>query len=191
MADFCLTKVRLETYHVRLHPYIGAIMVDDNGEKKYISGLAAILPEDVSQDPAFAYFVPPKSKKYPVEWLTFWKTPSDIGVGLMEQALSENLTLSDYRIRDYLIGSIGIGNYVFVNQREVARKLNLNKSTVNESIKKLLSLKIIIAGPKSGRSNTYMINPAFCFFGSLDNGVKARKETINKAKVLKFDGGKK
>lgn len=164
-------------------------MEDGNGKKKYISGLAAILPEDISQDPTFAYFVPPKNRKYPVEWLTFWKTPSDIGVGLMEQAVSENLTLSDYRVRDYLIGSIGIGNYVFVNQREVARNLNLNKSTVNESVKKLLALKIIIAGPKSGRSNTYMVNPAFCFFGKIENGVKARKETIKneKAKILNFN----
>lgn len=160
---------------------------DDKGQA--LSGWATVLPDDISQPPTTAYFVAPHKKKYPVEWLTFWKTSSDIGVGLMEQAVSENLNLSDYRIRDYLIGSIGIGNYVFVNQREIARNLHLNKSTVNESIKKLLSLKIIIAGPKSGRSNTYMVNPAFCFFGGLSDGVKARNKIIKetKAKIIDFN----
>lgn len=153
-----------------------------------VSGLATVWPDDIQQEPITAYFIPPYKKKYSVEWLTFWKTSSDIGVGLMEQAVSENLTLSDYRVRDYLIGSIGIGNYVFVNQREVARNLNLNKSTVNESIKKLLTLKIIIAGPKSGRSNTYMVNPAFCFFGALNDGVKARNQAIKneKSNIIQF-----
>ena len=167
-------------------------MVDGKEDDRYVSGLATVCPEDIEQSPITAYFVPPIKKKYPVEWLTFWKTSSNIGVGLMEQAVAENLTLSDYRIRDYLIGSIGIGNYVFVNQREVARNLNLNKSTVNESIKRLLSLEILIAGPKSGRSNTYMVNPALCFFGSLNDGVKARREAIkhSKAKIIKFDHNK-
>lgn len=158
-------------------------------DKKYISGLASVWPKDENQSPDTVYFEPPRKKRYSVEWLMFWKTPSEIGVGLMEQAISEKLNLSDYRVRDFLIGTIGIGNFVFVNQRDVARKLNLNKSTVNESIKKLISLNIIIPGPKSGRSNTYKVNEAFCFFGGLSDGVSARKNAISKGKgkILHFN----
>lgn len=154
----------------------------------YPTGLATIFPDDEKQTPIQAYFTPPHDKKYNINWIVLWQNSSEIGVGLMEQAESENMTLSDYRVRDFLLGTIGIGNYVFVNQREVSRKLNLNKSTVNESIKRLINLGILLVGPKSGRSNTYMINPAFCFSGSLSNGIKARKEAIkNGAKIIDFN----
>lgn len=154
----------------------------------YPSGLGTIFPDDEKQLPIQAYFTPPTKKKYNLNWIVLWQNPSEIGVGLMEQAEAENMTLSDYRVRDFLLGTIGIGNYVFVNQREVSRRLNLNKSTVNESIKRLIKLGILLIGPKSGRSNTYMINPAFCFAGGLNQGIQERNRIIkdSKAKIHKF-----
>lgn len=155
----------------------------------YPKGLAKVFPEDKNQEPIQAYFTPPKDKKYNVNWIVIWQNPSEIGVGLMEQAESNKMTLSDYRVRDFLLGTIGIGNYVFVNQREVSRRLNLNKKTVNESIKHLIGMGILLPGPKSGRSNTYMLNPAFCFNGSLNNGISARKQIIKqeRAKIINFN----
>ena len=107
---------------------------------------------------------------------------------MVAQAKSHQMTLTDYRVRDFLMGTIGLGNYVFVNQAEVARELSVHRITVVESIKRLCDMQILIKGPKSGRSNTYMVNPAFCFSGGLGNGVKQRKEAIQegKAKVLPF-----
>lgn len=161
---------------------------DKNKSQDFLCGLATAFPEDSAQTPQTVYFEPPKKKKYPLNWLLLWQTESDVGVSLMEQACSEKpLSQVEYRVRDYLLGTIGIGNMVYVNQAEVARRLNVRSASVCNAIKELIKRQIIIPGPKSGRNNTYMISPAFCFSGSLDNGIKARKETISSAKILKFD----
>ena len=46
------------------------------------------------------------------------------------------------------MGTIGLGNYVFVNQAEVARELSVHRITVVESIKRLCDMQILIKGPK-------------------------------------------
>jgi hypothetical protein len=106
----------------------------------------------------------------------------------MEQVKNETLTLSDYRIELYLMATIGFGNFVLVNQAELARELNLDKQTVHRSIKRLIALNILIPGPKSGKSNTYSLSPALCYMGKIGAGVKERARTIQegKAKRIKF-----
>ena len=148
----------------------------------YIKGLASVWPEEEGQAPQTVYFQPPKNRKYDTRWLVLWQDGSDIGVSMTEQAKMEKpLTQTEYRVRDFLMGTIGIGNCVYVNQAEVARELRLQRADVCRAIKRLIALQILIQGPKSGRSNTYMVNPAFCFFGVLGAGIKERK-----AKILEF-----
>ena len=153
-------------------------------ESEYIKGLAEVCPFD-DQPVQTVYFEPPRKRNYPARWLLLWQDESDIGVSMSEQAKAATLTLTDYRVRDYLMGTIGIGNYVYVNQAEVARQLNVRRATVCDSIKHLIALQILLQGPKSGRSNTYMVNPAFCFSGGLGNGIKQRQAVIKgtKAKI--------
>jgi hypothetical protein len=155
---------------------------------EYPKGLGTIWPEDEAQKPVTAYFTPPKEKNYPVKWLLLWQDESEIGVSMVEQAKSAEMTLTDYRVRDFLMGTIGLGNFVFVNQAEVARGLNVHRISVVRSIKRLCDMQILVRGPKSGRSNTYMVNPAFCFAGSLGKGVKERTATIKqgRAKAIPF-----
>ena len=166
-------------------------MMTTETEKAYLKGEASCWPlDDPSQPPQTVYFVPPKNKKYPARWLLLWQDPSEIGVSMVEQAKMEKpLTQTEYRVRDYLMGTIGIGNCVYVNQAEVARELNLRRPKVCEAIQRLVALGILLKGPKSGRSNTYTVSPAFCFAGSLRAGIEKRKELIKetkKAKVIKF-----
>lgn len=155
---------------------------------EYPKGFGTIWLEDEAQAPITAYFTPPRKKNYPAKWLLLWQDESEIGVSMTEQAKGGLLTQTDYRVRDFLMGTIGLGNYVFVNQAEVARELNIRKASVCDSIKRLCDMQILLKGPKSGRSNTYMVNPAFCFAGGLGNGIKERTETIKqgKAKILQF-----
>ena len=155
-------------------------------DDQHIKGLAEVWPID-DQPVQTVYFEPPRKKNYPARWLLLWQDESDIGVSMSEQAKAATLTLTDYRVRDYLMGTIGLGNYVYVNQAEVARQLNVHKVTVCESIKHLVELQILLKGPKSGRSNTYMVNPAFCFSGALGNGIKQRKEAITKGKAKRIE----
>lgn len=158
-------------------------------EKTYIKGRASVWPEEGGQAPQTVYFQPPKNKKHDARWLLLWQDGSDIGVSMTEQAEMDVLTQTEYRVRDWLMGTIGIGNYVYVNQAEMARRLRIERATASRAIKRLIELGILIQGPKSGRSNTYMVSPAFCFSSGLGNGIKARKEAIkqHKAKVIKFN----
>lgn len=159
-------------------------------EQIYLKGKASVWPEDETQAPQTVYFVPPKKKKYPERWLLLWQDGSDIGVSMTEQAEMEKpLTQTEYRVRDWLMGTIGIGNYVYVNQAHMARRLRIQRAEASRAIKRLIELGILLRGPKSGRSNTYMVSPAFCFAGALGEGIKQRKtiiEDIKKARVYQF-----
>lgn len=158
-------------------------------QTKPLFGLATAFPEDSDQLPQIVYFQPPKKKVYQSRWLLLWQDESEIGISIMEQAKSNEMTLSDYRVRDYLLATIGIGNMVMVNQREIGRELGLDKSTIFRSIKRLESFGILMRGTKNGKACTFMISPAFCFSGNLKNGIKARKDIIDnyKAKIIKFN----
>lgn len=156
---------------------------------KYPKGLATVWPKDEETAPLQAYFNPPKEKRYPVQWLSLWQDV-DTGVTMTEQAeMLKPLTQTEYRVRDWIMGTIGIGNYVYVNQAEMARRLRIDRKNASMAIKRLIEEGILLQGPKSGKSNTYMVSPAFCFKGSLVEGqqqvVKAAKEH-KKAKVIQF-----
>lgn len=154
-----------------------------------LHGPAFVLPDDSNQIPQNVYFVPPKAKKiWKESWLLLWQTEGT-GVSMIDQAKYEKpLTQTEYRVRDYIMGTIGIGNMCFINQSEVARQLKIQRADVSRAIKRLISLGIVIAGPKSGRSLTYMINPGFCFAGSLATGIKELKKakTEHQAKIINF-----
>lgn len=154
-----------------------------------LHGKATVLPEDPRQTSRDVYFLLNRKKKYPVQWLTLWQDTSEIGVSIMEQAENDILTKTEYRVRDWLLGTIGIGNFCYVNQSEMARRLNIERATASRAIKRLIELNILIPGPKSGKSNTYQISPAFCFFGKIGDGIKSRKEIIEgaKAKIIDFN----
>lgn len=158
---------------------------------EYIKGLASVWPEEDSQKPQTVYFQPPVKRKYDARWLLLWQDGSDIGVSMTEQAVMEKpLSQTEYRVRDWLLGTIGIGNMVHVNQAEIARQLRVHRISVVNAIKRLIELQILIPGPKSGRLCTYMVSPAFCFSGGLGDGIKQRKEVIKetkRGKVMTFE----
>lgn len=154
-------------------------------EEKVLRGRATVWPEE--GDIQTVYFQPPKKRLFPARWLLLWQEPSDIGVSMTEQAEMEKpLTQTEYRVRDWLLGTIGIGNFVHVNQAEMARRLRIERATASRAIKRLIELGILIKGPKSGKACTFMVSPAFCFSGGLGAGIKARKEAIQQAKVIPF-----
>ena len=79
---------------------------------------------------------------------------------LAKQATMEKpLSQAEYRVRDWLIGTIGVGKYAFVNQSEMARSLRIPRSEASRVIKQLLARKILFRGPKWGCSHSYMVSP--------------------------------
>ena len=152
-----------------------------------ISGRGTFLSDDDDKSPV-SVFVTPKNRTYQVDWIPIWQGVKT-GVTLMEQAQNEKpLTQTEYRVRDMLLGSIGLGNWAIVNQAEIARRIRVNRADVSKAIKRLIELGIVIQGGKVGRNNQYMISPAFCFKGSIGEGQKLVKEAIkqHKTKVIPF-----
>ena len=156
-----------------------------------LKGRASVWPEDNEQPPQTVYFVPPKPKrKYRAKWLILWQDASEIGLSMGEQAERNVLTVTEYRVRDWLMAKIGIGNYASISQAEMCRKLHIDKANANRAVKRLVELGILIKGPKSGRSYTYMFSPVFCFSGGLCEGVKQRAACIETVKPRKGKGVK-
>lgn len=156
-------------------------------ELEDVSGQGTFLPDDGNKSPV-SVFVFPKNRTYQVEWIPLWQGV-ETGVTLMEQAEWEKpLTQTEYRVRDMLLGSIGLGNWALVNQAEIARRIRVDRARVSQAIKRLIELGIVIQGEKIGRNHQYMISPAFCFKGSIGKGQKLVKEAVkqHKAKVIPF-----
>lgn len=155
------------------------------------NGLATLWPEDSNQQPTSVLVVNAKKRNYEVHWLNLWQDV-ETGVTLVEQAKMDTpLTQTEYRVRDMLLGSIGLGNWAIVNQSEIARQIRVHRSDVSKAILKLIELGIVIRGDKIGRNSQYMINPAFCFKGRIEEGQKYVKKAAKlrkegKAKVIPF-----
>ena len=142
------------------------------------------------------YLTKPKKKKYSERWAIMFLTDDTdegfqkTGVSLFEQSVAGKLTATDYRVRDYVFCKVGVGNNVHINQSEAARKLGIAQPNISASIKKLISLGIILEGPKAGKFCTYQVNPAVIYAGGIGNGVKAKNDIVrqykNGAKVYKF-----
>lgn len=111
--------------------------------------------------------------------------PSGIGVTFMEQAMARQLTLTDYRVRDFILGLIGLGNYVYVNHTEVGKAIKIGSSHVSESILNLCNLGILLRGPSMGGSNSYLFNAAMLYRGALSEGIKQRRAAISEFSVGK------
>ena len=150
-------------------------------------GRGTFLSDDDDKSPV-SVFVTPKNRTYQVDWIPIWQGVKT-GVTLMEQAQNEKpLTQTEYRVRDMLLGSIGLGNWAIVNQAEIARRIRVNRADVSKAIKRLRELGSVLQGGQLGRNNQYRISPAFCFKGSIGEGQKLVKEAIkqHKTKVIPF-----
>lgn len=147
-------------------------------------GPAILSPENSKQKRIPVYVADGRPKrKYNAKWLCLWL--DDTGAGIVEQSEMEKpLTQTEYRVRDWILGTIGIGNMAFINQAEMSRRLRVARPHISKAIKRLVELQILIPGPKSGRSNSYKINENFCFYGNIGDGIKARRK---EAKILNFN----
>ncbi len=127
------------------------------------------------------YLSRPKKKDYNMRWLLLWQEHGGgTGLSMIEQAADKRLTLTDYRVRDYMLCKVGIGNFVHMSQREASEYLGIAQPNISASIKKLVAMGIVLEGPSKGRFRTYQINPALAFAGNLGKGLEARKEAMGK-----------
>lgn len=92
----------------------------------------------------------------------------------------------DYDVLFCLLENLDFENLIHINQTDIAQELNMEKTNVNRSIKRLSELGALLKGPKVGRNCTYRLNPNFGWKGSTKNHEKAIKKGF---KLIQ--GGKK
>lgn len=105
--------------------------------------------------------------QYPKDLKTFK------GFMFMFDKLSKDkeLGLYDRRVLDYFFANLGFENYVNIPQQTIADELDIKRSNVSKSIKKLCS-KNIISKERVGRNNFYRINPELVWRGKTSNWKK-------------------
>jgi len=76
----------------------------------------------------------------------------------------------------YLFGKLGFENYICVQQREISESLKIHKADVSKSIKLLIEKRIILPGPKLGRTTSYRLNSEYGWKGKVKNLADERSK---------------
>ena len=77
----------------------------------------------------------------------------------------------------YLFSQLEFDNYIQVPQVQIARDLGMHKQDVYKAIKVLEKKKIILEGPKHGRSKFWRLNPEYGFKGNPKDKVSRDLKT--------------
>ena len=95
-----------------------------------------------------------------------------------ELAKDRELTLDHHRVLSYLFGRLDFDNFIQVAQAEIAQELNMRKQNVSRAISLLVDKKIILRGPKIGRSSSFRLNPHFGWKGKVSSLREAQREHL-------------
>ena len=95
-----------------------------------------------------------------------------------ELAKDREITSEPRRVLDYLFSRLDFENYIQQSQVEIAQVLGMHKSQVSEAIKLLTKKKIIIEGPRLGRSKCYQLNPNYGWKGRVKTLQEHRREQL-------------
>jgi biotin operon repressor len=86
-----------------------------------------------------------------------------------------------------LLARLDFENALLVNQAELGRKLGMHRQSVQQAIKKLMGVGVLLEGPKIGQNRSYKLNPEFGWKGSATNHKKTlekqRKERMKAARI--------
>jgi len=72
----------------------------------------------------------------------------------------------------FLLSQLSFENYIMIQQTEISTRLGLNKTRVSEAIKKLTDKKVLLKGPKMGRTWSYKLNSKYGWKGKIKNLIK-------------------
>ncbi len=86
----------------------------------------------------------------------------------------------------YLMSKLSFENYIAVEQMEIARALDIEKTRVSEAIRKLLEKKIIERGPRLGKTWSYKLNHYYGWRGSVVNLQQARNVELKPKRKSKL-----
>lgn len=94
-------------------------------------------------------------------------------------AIANELNHDQTRVLLALLAHLDYENYIQVAQVDVCNDLKMLKPNVSRAVKELVNQKIILEGPKIGRSKTYRLNPQYGWKGTISNHKKALKNGMS------------
>ncbi len=92
--------------------------------------------------------------------------------------LAKELNHEQFKVLMMLLADLDYENYIQVTQQDIADSLEMKKSNVSRAVKGLIDLRIVLEGPKVGRSKTYRLNEQFGWKGTIPNHNKALKKRM-------------
>lgn len=84
-------------------------------------------------------------------------------------ATDKDLKGETLRVLLLLCSRLDFENWIQITQKEIAEKLELDKTQVSRSIAKLLKKEILLRGPKLSQSFAYRLNPDYGWKGRTIN----------------------
>ncbi len=79
-----------------------------------------------------------------------------------------------------LIAILDFENWIQLNQSELSEKLKMKRQNFNRALLKLENEKILIRGPRVGRSITFRLNPNYGWKGSAKKHNEALQQKMDK-----------
>jgi len=87
----------------------------------------------------------------------------------IELAKDREITWEVQRVLYYFFGKLDFENYIHITQTEIAEALGMQKTNVSRAVKTLCDKKIILKGPKTGKTITYRLNSNYGWKGKVRN----------------------
>jgi hypothetical protein len=87
----------------------------------------------------------------------------------IELAQDSDLTLQHKNVLLYLFGKLDFENYIQQSQADIAKDLSIPKQNVSRAINLLKEKRILLEGPKVGRSKCYRLNANYGWKGKVKN----------------------
>lgn len=109
-----------------------------------------------------------------------WKEDWFMGFqeAFIEVASDKDMTQEMTRVWLYMLGKLAFENWIAIQQKEIASKLDMKPSNVSRALNNLVKKGLIIKGPKLGRSSAYKLNSKYGWKGKVVNLSKERHLAI-------------
>ena len=85
-----------------------------------------------------------------------------------------------YRVFFGVIAMLDFENWIQLNQSELSEKLKMSRQNFQRALRKLENEKILIRGPRVGRSTTFRLNPNYGWKGSAKKHNEVLKQKMDK-----------
>lgn len=121
---------------------------------------------EVLEEGFVAYVAPKRKNGFGQRWMAM---AQDAAMMLAQSKLGAD----DFRVFMALVAKLDFENLLVLNQAELAREVGMQRQNVQRSLKRLLSMEVVLEGPKIGISRSYRLNPNFGWKGSARNHVTA------------------